>query len=95
MAVSSQKVGYDLPFIPNKGVYAAVMWARKQIREGTNIPAVAISLAANYYKVEKKEVAHYVGLAANRVRARRRERNRQPEAGSRNACHPPSSGVCI
>lgn len=62
---------YDMPFIDDKALFAAVMWARKMIREDDVPAGVAINRAADYYDVEPRYVAHYVGIAAQRVKARK------------------------
>jgi hypothetical protein len=64
---------YDgLPFIADKRVFAAVMFALKMMRHDTP-PAIANTRAANYYQVPVTEVAHYTGMAAAGVRDRRRQ----------------------
>lgn len=62
---------YDMPYIGNKALYAAVMWARKMIREDEVPAGVAITRAADYYGYASSEVAHYVGIAAQRIRERK------------------------
>ena len=62
---------YDMPFIDDKALFAAVMWARKMIREDDVPAGVAINRAAAYYDVEPRYVAHYVGIAAQRIRERK------------------------
>lgn len=62
---------YDMPYIQDPTVYKAVMWARKMIREDYVPAGAAITRAADYYGVEPGHVAHYVGTAAQRVRARK------------------------
>jgi hypothetical protein len=62
-----------MDYIPDRTLYAAVMFARKMIREGT--PAgVANCRAANYYGVAVEDVAHYVGQAGGTYAHRRRSR---------------------
>jgi hypothetical protein len=60
----------DMDYIADKRLYAAVMFARRMIREGTP-PGVAITRAANYYEFPTRDVAHYVGQAAARLKRRR------------------------
>lgn len=62
---------YDMPFIDDKALFAAVMWARKMIREDDVPAGVAINRAADHYGFAPGEVAHYVGIAAQRVKARK------------------------
>jgi hypothetical protein len=59
-----------MDYIPDKTLYAAVMFARKMIREGT-APGIANTRAAKYYKVSSKDVAHHVGQVASKVRVRK------------------------
>lgn len=66
---------YLMPFIPDKNLYAAVMFARQLIRNG-NPAAPSIVRAANSYGVHKSDVAHYVGIAASNVKKRRRQKAR-------------------
>lgn len=61
---------YAMDYIPDKQLYAAVMFARMMIREGTP-PGVAIIRAANHYGYETKQVAHYVGQAGGTYAHRR------------------------
>lgn len=70
---------FDMPYIQDPTVYKAVMFARKMIREDDLPAGVAITRAADYYEVEPGHVAHYVGLAAQRIRARKA----RPCAGGR------------
>lgn len=46
-----------MEYIPDKQLYAAVMFARKMIREGTK-PGIVYTRAAKYYHVSSKDVAH-------------------------------------
>lgn len=64
---------HGMDFIPDKSLYAAVMFARKMMREGTP-PGVANNRAAQYYGVSVQDVAHYTGQAGGRSNARRRRR---------------------
>ena len=64
---------YAMDYINDKSVYAAVMFARKMIRKGTPAP-VAIRRAANYYHVDVRSVAHYVGQVGGTVAGRRRRK---------------------
>ena len=58
---------YKTDYIPDKDLYAAVMFARKMIRQGT--PAgLANYKAARYYGVDSSDVAHFVGQAGRRSR---------------------------
>lgn len=60
---------YNMDYIADKDLYAAVMFARKMIRQGK--PAgLANYTAANYYGVDMADVAHYVGQAAGRSKRR-------------------------
>lgn len=61
---------YDMPYIQDPTVFKAVMFARKLIREDDVPAGVAINRAADYYDVDPRYVAHYVGIAAQRVKAR-------------------------
>jgi len=67
---------YAMDYIPDKKLYAAVMFARRMIREGKP-PGVAIVRAANYQCVNTRDVARHVGqvggTCAQRRRARRSE----------------------
>jgi hypothetical protein len=60
-----------LDYIPNKRLFAAVMFALKMIREGVP-PGVANTRAASYYDFPVSAVAHYTGQAGGRARARKR-----------------------
>jgi hypothetical protein len=51
-----------LDYIPNKRLFAAVMFALKMIRAGT-APGVGNTRAVNYYEFPVSEVAHYTGQA--------------------------------
>lgn len=62
---------FDMPYIQDPTVFRAVMFARKMIREDELPAGVAITRAADYYEVEPSHVAHYVGLAAQRIRERK------------------------
>lgn len=62
---------YNMGFIADKDLYAAVMFARKMIRQGK--PAgLANYTAAKFYNVDMADVAHYVGQAAGRSKRRSR-----------------------
>jgi hypothetical protein len=63
-----------MDYIPDKTLYAAVMFARKMIREGKP-PGIANTRAANYYKVSSKDVAHYAGQVGSKVRNRKVKKN--------------------
>lgn len=54
-------------YIPDKKLYAAVMWACKMISAGTS-PGLASYRAANYYGFETSAVAHYTGQVASRIK---------------------------
>jgi len=60
---------YLMPFISDKDLFGGVMYARRLIREG-NPPGLAIVKAASYWRVDKSDVAHYVGIVANNVKQR-------------------------
>jgi hypothetical protein len=60
-----------MDYIPDKTLFAAVMFARRMIREGTR-PGLAITRAANYYRVSVQDVAHHTGQAAGRSSRRKR-----------------------
>ena len=64
---------YAMDYIPDKALYAAVMFARKMMLEGTP-PGVANARAANYYRVDVKDVAHYTGQAGGTSAGRKRRR---------------------
>jgi hypothetical protein len=58
------KKGHTLPYIEDKQLFAAVMFAIKMIGDGVGY-GLANYKAANYYGYETSEVAHYVGIYAN------------------------------
>ena len=62
---------YDMPYIQDPTVFKAVMFARKLIREDDVPAGVAINRAAAYYDIEPRYVAHYVGIATQRIRERK------------------------
>lgn len=65
---------YLMDYIHSKPLYAAVMFARKKIREGES-PDYAIGWAARLYakhKVKKHDIARYVGQSGGTVSGRRR-----------------------
>jgi hypothetical protein len=64
---------YAMDYIPDKRLYAAVMFALKMMREGTP-PAVANARAAGYYHFPVTDVAHYTGQAGGTCAQRRRRR---------------------
>jgi len=70
----NRHLGYDLPYINSKSLFAAIMWARKMIREEGKPPGIAISRAAGYYNQDTAEFAHYVGMVASKVKARKSSR---------------------
>jgi len=51
---------YKLPYIPDKELYSAVMYAINMIKEGVGV-GLANYRAAKYYKFETSEVAKFVG----------------------------------
>jgi hypothetical protein len=61
---------YGMDYIPDKQLFAAVMFARKMIAEGTP-PEIAISRAAYYRRKPECDVAHYVGQAGRNSQLRR------------------------
>lgn len=65
------KRAYSMDYIEDKTVYKAVTFARKMIRQGRYAPE-AIRIAANYYDVCNREVAHYVGQVGGTAAGRRR-----------------------
>lgn len=71
------KRGHLMPYISDKALYAAVMYARRLIRAG-NPPAMSIVQAARYWHVDKSDVAHYVGIVASNVKNRRRRMKARP-----------------
>ena len=62
-------------YIADKKVFAATMFARKMIREGTS-PGLANHIAALYHNVDETEVAKYVGQHAGRVNAIKNRRKK-------------------
>ena len=62
---------WAMDFIDDKNLFAAVMFARRMIREGTSA-GIANSRAAKYYAVSISDVARYVGQAGGTCRQRRR-----------------------
>lgn len=60
-------------YISDKNIFAATMFARKMISDGT-APGLAIYKAARYYRVNESEVAKYVGQHAGRVNAERNKK---------------------
>lgn len=64
-----------MDFVPDPNLYAAVMFARKMIREGKQ-PRIANSRAAKYYGVSVSDVAHYTGQTAGRIAAVRKKKKR-------------------
>ena len=67
------KPRYHMDYIPDKTLFAAVMFARKMMREGTR-PSVANTRAANYYGVSVQAVAHYTGQIGGRSKSHKRRR---------------------
>jgi hypothetical protein len=70
---SSRGWRYAMDYIPDKSLFAAVMFALRMMREGTP-PAIANTRAANYYDVEVRDVAHHTGKVGSRC-ARRKWRS--------------------
>ncbi len=62
---------YAMDYIPDRQLYAAVMFARRMIGEGVP-PGVAITRAANYYEFPVGDVARHVGQAGGTCAQRRR-----------------------
>jgi len=60
------------PYIPDKAVFAAVMFAYKLMRQGMP-PSVANTRAANHYRVSVSQVAHYTGMVGGKCAQRRRQ----------------------
>jgi hypothetical protein len=58
---------YRMDFIPDKKLYAAVMFARKMIRQGVS-PGLANYKAAEHYGFSTSQVARYVGQFGGRSR---------------------------
>jgi hypothetical protein len=61
---------YGMDYIGDKQLFAAVMFARRMIHEGTS-PGIAITRAANYHEMPVRDVARYVGQAARNTQLRR------------------------
>jgi len=61
---------YAMDYIPDKTLYAAVMFARRMMSQGTP-PGVANTRAANYYGVAVSDVAHYTGQVGGTCAHRR------------------------
>ena len=62
---------YAMDYIPDRRLFAAVMFARRMMREGTP-PGVANARAAGYYGFPVGEVARYTGQAAGTCSQRKR-----------------------
>ena len=62
-----RRASSQMNFIEDKDVYAAVCFARRMIREGTNV-GLAIYRASTYYEVSSSEVAHFIGQRGGRSR---------------------------
>ena len=69
MAVA--KYGYVVDYIPDKGLYKAVMFATKMIRNGTQ-PSHSIRVASQYYGKDMSDIAHYVGQRGQRKACEKR-----------------------
>jgi hypothetical protein len=63
----NNKQGMRIPFIKDRDLYSAVSFSIAMIRKGQN-PGIANTRAAEYYGVDVKEVAHYVGIHASHKR---------------------------
>ena len=61
---------YAMDYIADKTLYAAVMFARKMIREQAS-PGLSIHKAAQHYSVKMSDVAKYVGQAAGTLSHRK------------------------
>jgi hypothetical protein len=62
---------HSMDFIPDRTLYAAVMFAKRMIRGGE--PAgLSITKAASYYGVNTADVARFAGQPVGRQRRRRR-----------------------
>lgn len=60
-----------MDYIDDKDLYAAVMFARKLMREG--VPGgLAVYKAARYYGVDQSDVARYASQAGNKSKKRYR-----------------------
>jgi hypothetical protein len=62
-----------MDYIPDRTLYAAVMFALQMMREGV-LPGIANSRAADYYGVSVGNVAHYTGQAGGTSAGRKRRR---------------------
>lgn len=62
---------YSVDYIPDKSLFAAVIFARRMMREGTP-PAIANTRAADYYGVAVQDVAHHTGQVGGRSARRKR-----------------------
>jgi hypothetical protein len=60
-----------MPYIPNRQLYLAVMFARRMMREGTP-PGIANARAADYYSVSVTDVARHTGQVGAPARRRHR-----------------------
>ncbi len=58
-----KKIRYKLPYIADKELFAAVVFALKMMGEGQS-PDIANCIAAEYYGLEVSDVAHYTGKRA-------------------------------
>ena len=67
---------YLMPYIDDKQLYKAVMFARRMIRNGT-APKRAIFRASIYYDCHISDVAHYVGQVASKVKEIKKERGEE------------------
>lgn len=54
---------YRMDYIPDKDLFRAVTFARSMISDGTS-PGRAFRVAANYYGVDRNEVAHFAAQYA-------------------------------
>lgn len=66
LAMAIPKHKYLMDYISDPDVYKATMYASNLIRQYHQSAAVAIRKAAYTYKVDVKDVAHYVGQRGGR-----------------------------
>jgi len=62
---------HSLPYIADKELFKAVMFALSLKKDGLSIP-LAVCRAAKYYGVKQTDVAYYVGAKGGRKRAKNR-----------------------
>jgi len=56
---------YNMDYIPDRRLFAAMMFARRMMREGTP-PDVASTRVANHYGVAVQDVGHFTGQVGGR-----------------------------